>query len=202
MKAPDRGSRADYERNSSGGARNGRFPVNSKPESVLRQRTRQQLRGDVDDRYHALIRHARRPDHPDRTDYLPIGLIRRRDDAAFVEWRDAGLAADVDLHSLRVGAQLEDLHEQRLLFEELEQLPQPGHVRGELMRVEQIPLAGYDIVLRRLRQGLAARLEGRGHEQRHILPELLQLVAQAAADVVEREAGVVLVEEIRRHGQL
>src|SRR5229473_136921 len=105
-------------------------------------------------------------------------------------------------YAMRVGAQLEDLHEQRLLFEELEQLPQPGHVRGELMRVEQIPLAGYDIVLRRLRQGLAARLEGRGHEQRHILPELLQLVAQAAADVVEREAGVVLVEEIRRHGQL
>src|SRR6266849_8790744 len=77
-----------------------------------------------------------------------------------------------------------------------------GITRSYAMRVEQMPLAGYDIVLRRLGQSLAAGLERRSHEQRHILAKLLQLVAQAAADVVEREAGVVLVEEIRRHGQL
>src|SRR6266849_3927854 len=70
------------------------------------------------------------------------------------------------------------------------------------MRVEQIPLAGYDVVLRRLGQGLAAGLERRGHEQRHVLPKLLQLVAQAATDIIERESGVVLVEEICCHGEL
>jgi len=51
------------------------------------------------------------------------------------------------------GAQLKNLHEQRLRFEELEQLPQPRHVRREFVRVEQIPLAGYDVVLRRVGQG-------------------------------------------------
>jgi len=47
MKAPDRVSGADYERKSSGGARNVRFPVSSKPESVVVTAHRQQLGGDA-----------------------------------------------------------------------------------------------------------------------------------------------------------
>src|SRR5690242_21309907 len=97
---------------------------------MLRQRARQELGGDVNDRYHTLVGHARRPDHPYRTDDLPVDLVRRGYHAAFVERCDAGLAADEYLNALRAGAELEDLHEARLLFEELEQFTQARHVRG------------------------------------------------------------------------
>jgi len=63
------------------------------------------------------------------------------------------------------------------------------------VRVEQIPLAGYDIVLRRLGQCFAAASSA-AVMRRVMSSGVASVRRDATSDVVEREAGVVLVEEI------
>ena len=47
-----------------------------------------------------------------------------------------------------------------------------------------------------------ARVDGRRHQHRDVLAQLAQLVGEAGADRRERRAGVVVVEEIGRLGEL
>ena len=105
-----------------------------------------------------------------------VDLVRRGDDAALVERRDARLAADEDLHAVGALAHLEQLHEQGLPLEELEQLPQAPHVGGEVGGLEQVALAGDDVALGALRERLVARLERELHQAGHVLAQLPQLV--------------------------
>ena len=66
----------------------------------MRQRAAQELGGDIDDRDDALVGHSRRADDADRADDLAVDFVGRGDDAAFVERRQSGFAADEDLDAV------------------------------------------------------------------------------------------------------
>ena len=93
------------------------------------------------------------------------------------------------------------MQERRLLLEQVEQPAQPVHVRREVVGVQQIALAGDDQRLAFVQRALAGFDRGR-HQARDVLAQRLQLFGEARADVVERLAGEVLVEEVGGFGQL
>jgi len=155
----------------------------------------EQTRGDVDDRDHALVGHARRTDHADGADDLAVGavdLVGRGDHAALVERRDAGFAADEDLHAVGARRQVEQLHQAGALLEQVEQLAQPCHVGRQILAVEQVPLTRDDVLRRGVGRGGGAGVGGGAHQLGHVAAQLLQLGLQPLADLHEVEAGEVL----------
>src|ERR1700674_6078442 len=89
--------------------------------TLLRQRVRQEPRGNVDDRNDPLIRHSGRADDAERADDLAIDFVRRGDHAALVERRQSRLAADEQVHALRALAQIEKMKQRSFLLEDFEQ---------------------------------------------------------------------------------
>src|SRR5207249_320 len=96
------------------------------------------LCGDVDDRDHALVGHARRADDAHRADDAAVDFVGRGHDRAFVEGDELRLPADEDLHAVGMLAALEELEELGLLLEEVEETAQARHVGGELVDFEEV----------------------------------------------------------------
>ena len=107
----------------------------------MRQRARQQLRRDVDDRDHALVGHAGRADHAQYADHLAVDFIRRGHDAALVERHQAGFAADENLHAVRPARDVEQLQQAGFLFEQFKQVAQTRHVGRQVLHLKQVALA-------------------------------------------------------------
>ena len=59
--------------------------------------------GDVDDLHHAVVGHARGPDHAQGADDAAVDLVGRRHHRQLFERHHAALAADVDAHALGRG---------------------------------------------------------------------------------------------------
>ena len=93
------------------------------------ERAGKELGGDVDDRDHALVGHPRRADHADGADDLAVDPVRRADHADRVGRRDAGFAADENLHAVPAQRDVEDLHQRRFALEQFKELLQARHVR-------------------------------------------------------------------------
>ena len=167
----------------------------------LRQHAGEQLGGDVDDRHHALVGHARRADHADGADDFAVHLVGRGHHADVVGRGHAGLAADEDLHALAAQRKVEDLDQRGLALEQLEQLLQAPHVLRQVLHREQVALAGDHVLLAALGER-AAGVERRAHQLGDVLAHLAQLVLQPGAHFLEALAGVVLVDEVRRLDQL
>src|SRR6185437_7645836 len=107
----------------------GDLPVPTPRQSlVLTERSRQQSRGDVDDRDHTAVGHARRPDDTERADDRPIDLVRRRHDAHLLDRDEIRFATDEYLYALRMTRYIQQLQKARLLVEYVEKLAQPRHV--------------------------------------------------------------------------
>src|SRR5690348_7848617 len=87
----------------------------------LAERHRKQARSDVDDGNHAVVGHARRADHAERADDLAVHFVRRGHHAHFLDGDEVRLAANENLHALRVARHVEQLKETRLLIEYIEQ---------------------------------------------------------------------------------
>src|ERR1700676_3425101 len=88
--------------------------------TLLRQRVRQQPRGDVDDRDDPLVRHSGRADDAEGADDLAIDFVGRGNHAALVEWRQSRLAADEQVHAVRALAEIEKMKERCFLLEDFE----------------------------------------------------------------------------------
>src|SRR5215469_1465716 len=99
----------------------------------------EQFSRHVDDGYHPLVRHARRPDHPQDTHHRLSVRVGGRDHAAGVEDLVAGLVADEDLHPLGLQAVVEQVQEVALLIERLEE-PAQLLDAGELGHAHEIGL--------------------------------------------------------------
>ena len=108
--------------------------------------------GEIDDRDHPLIGHARGPDHTEHADHFVVGRIRRGDDAAIVQDLEAGFVADEDPHALGLEALIQEVQEVALFIERLEEPPQALDA-GKLRDPHQVCLArdrdqgGADIAL-------------------------------------------------------
>src|ERR1700730_13386887 len=170
--------------------------------TLLRQRIRQEPRGDVDDRDDPLIRHLGRADDAEGADDLAIDFVRRGDHAALVERSQSRLAADEQVHAVRTLAQIEKMKERSFLLEDFEQPAQPVHVRRQIRRGEEVLLAGHHEIIAIVGECGVPGVYRRGHQTDDIFAQLLQLVGEQAADGCERLSGVVVVEEIRRFDQL
>src|SRR4051794_20872800 len=91
--------------------------------SALGHGARQQARRNLHNWNYALISHARRADDAYGADHFAVGLIRRGHDAALIQRYQAGLAADIDLHTVRAAAHLQKLQQAGALLEQIEQAP-------------------------------------------------------------------------------
>src|SRR4030095_15356754 len=141
---------------------------------LLRQGIRQQLGRDVDDRDHPLVRHSRGTNDAKGPEDLAIDFIWRRDDAAFVERRKTGFAADEKMHPLGALADVEQMQQRRLLLEDFEQAPQPLHVRREVFRMQKILLARHNQILAGPGEGGVARVDRGAHQSDYVFAQLAQ----------------------------
>ena len=121
----------------------------SGPEGGLEQPGR-----DIDDRHHAVVGHARVPDHAENADRIVIDVLRGGHDAAVVENPVARLFADEDAHTLGADAAIEQVQDQALVGKCVEQAAQLLHV-GQFGKVHQVGFAGEDV-----RDGLVGAVEG------------------------------------------
>src|SRR5215470_10090796 len=114
---------------------------------ALGQRARQQTSRDLDNRYDTLVGHACWPDYADRAEHFAVDFIRRSHDTALVERDQTGFATDVDLHALRATAELEQLQQAGALLEQVEQPAQVGHVRRQVLHMEQVMSARQNVLV-------------------------------------------------------
>ena len=108
---------------------------------MLRKRAGEKFRGDVHDGNDALVSHARRANHTDGAYDLPVHFVRRGDHAAFVKRHQARLVADENLHAVGTAADVEELQQGGLLFEQIKQLSQVCHVGRQVLHVQQVVFA-------------------------------------------------------------
>src|SRR5471032_437990 len=71
------------------------------------EREGQQARGDINNGNHTVVRHPRGSDHAQRAHDLPVHFIGRRNNAHFLDRYEIRLAADKNLHALRVARDIE-----------------------------------------------------------------------------------------------
>ena len=91
---------------------------------MLRQRAGKQLRCNVNNWYYALVRHACRTNHADRANDATADFIWCCYDAAFIQGYQSGIAANENLHTVRLAADIE----------KLENPPLPASTSGQISR--------------------------------------------------------------------
>ena len=131
-------------------------------------------------------------------DDLAIDFVRRGDDAAFVERREARFAADKNLHAFSAVRDVEQLHQRRALLEKIEKFAQPLHVRREFLDFEQVAFAGNDVAFIGLVHRFVACRERCGHQALQVTAQAQQVGLDALADMVEIVAGKILIEVVGR----
>src|SRR3569833_2879397 len=181
-------------------SRRGRLPIcGSLPEI---QGGTEQLGGDVDQRNHPFVRHARGPDHAQHAQRPAARPVGRGHHAAIAQHFITRFIADEDLHAVAVDALIQQMQNVALLRKGLEQLTQHSYIR-EFGKAHEIGLTREHVValarplLRLLRHVPRGLQQGRGH----VLP-LQHGAPPAATPLGQRRSCVFAVEVAGRLREL
>ncbi len=152
----------------------------------------------VDDWHHPVVGHARRADDPEDTDRVVVDVVRRRHDAAGVEYSVARLFADEDLDTVGVDAAVQQVEDQTLAREGIKEPPQRVDI-GELREVQEPPLPGENIVLIRLLSVFHRRVGDRDdvvHGLVHRVACFVEILDQPGPQRLQIHPGVMLVDKV------
>ena len=124
------------------------------------------------------------------------------DDAAFIQAGDARFLADEYFDAFGMAGDVEQMHQAAALFEQVEQFTQALHVGGEFFHIEQVLFAGDDVRCSVFVQCRAAGFQRQGHQRADVVAQALDFAGQPLLDLLEFQAGKVLVEVVASADQL
>ena len=170
---------------------------------MVAQRIADQLGRYVHDLNHLVVVHARGANHAQGAHNLAVDFVRGAHHRQLFKRHDLAFAANVDTHAFSFAGEVKQAQYLGFLLKQLKGPAQVAHVAGEITHGQQIAFArDDDLLLGCLRHHFCANVDRCLHQVGHFAAQLVYLLFDALAHLLNIQPCVVGVDEVRGFNKL
>ena len=169
---------------------------------MVAQRIADKFGRNVNNLNHAIVGHARWPDHAERTHNGAVHFVGAADDGQVLKRHHLALSSNKYPNTFCLAGDVHQSHKLRFLLKQFKRTAQVSHITGKIRHGQQVAFARNDDFVLHFRDRFRTHIHRCLHQRRDLGAQRLHLALQPLADILDVQPDVMAVQKVRCLHQL